>query len=738
MTTFCWMVLASACAQVELPAGPLFAIDGEAGRPAASEPRPATSRIDSVKVFQGQALVTRVVDVPEGEGTIELVVSPLPDSVVEASLDAEGGEGLRVLSTRFRSRIVADDPREEVREKELRLAELRAELDRLEREMEAQEQDLGFLQKLEGFTGSALGQLSEQGRLDSESIVALSRYLMETRGAKTEAESGLRRRIEAVEGEAEAVRRQVQELASRTNRVERDALITVSKAGAAAATARLSYLVGSARWSPQYRLRAGADDEPVELEYLAAVFQQSGEDWADVEVSLSTARPTLDASPPDLQPLRMAIGRFETSTPIEAGDERSRRISEELDRLFDMPYENETPLADVIEYIRQQTRGTDFPGGLPIHIDPIGLLEADRTPQSPVTIAVQQVPLRTALEAVLDQLDLSYVVRGGMLTIISRSSTDVEEEAFYEGAMGGMGGGMGGMGGSSLELSNAAGDDLLNRSAASDQAAELRVLEGNGETEEPVGRDLPSVTFAIDGRLDVPSRREPQLLEVTRVELVPEYFAKAVPVLTSRVYRQAKLTNTSAQVLLPGEATVYVGRDFVGRTRLPLVAAGEPFLAGFGVDPQLQVTRRLMSKHRTIQGGNQVLSYEFRLGLRNYRPGPVRVELWDRLPRPEGEMVGVSLVETSAELSDDALYLRTARMDNLLRWDLEVPEGTVGERALYVNYEFRLEYARDLPPPSFVSGSLREAPIGGGAMGGMGGGFRSIEPGATDRDPALP
>ena len=93
--------------------------------------------------------------------------------------------------------------------------------------------------------------------------------------------------------------------------------------------------------------------------------------------------------------------------------------------------------------------------------------------------------------------------------------------------------------------------------------------------------------------------------------------------------------------------------------------------------------------------------------------------------------MAVNLVKTSAELSTDALYQRTARMDNLLRWDLDVPQGTVGDKTMYLNYEFRLEYARDLAQPRFVSGGLREGPIGGGAMGGMGGmggGFRSVNP----------
>jgi hypothetical protein len=72
-------------------------------------------------------------------------------------------------------------------------------------------------------------------------------------------------------------------------------------------------------------------------------------------------------------------------------------------------------------------------------------------------------------------------------------------------------------------------------------------------------------------------------------------------------------------------------------------------------------------------------------------------------------------------------------MDNLLRWDLDLPQGTVADKTIYLNYEFRLEYARDLPQPQFLSGGLRERPIGGGAMGmgggmgGMGGGMRSVQ-----------
>src|SRR5207247_1975287 len=106
---------------------------------------------------------------------------------------------------------------------------------------------------------------------------------------------------------------------------------------------------------------------------------------------------------------------------------------------------------------------------------------------------------------------------------------------------------------------------------------------------------------------------------------------------TSHVYRLADLTNRSKYVLLPGEATMYEGTDFVGQMTLPLVAIGEQFTVGFGVDPQLQVQRQMIDKSKTTQGGNQALRYEYRILVNSYKKEPVRLQVWDRLPHAESE-----------------------------------------------------------------------------------------------------
>jgi uncharacterized protein (TIGR02231 family) len=216
--------------------------------------------------------------------------------------------------------------------------------------------------------------------------------------------------------------------------------------------------------------------------------------------------------------------------------------------------------------------------------------------------------------------------------------------------------------------------------------------------------DGPSVTYPIPAKLTLPSRNDEQVLEITRLQLAAEYFYKAVPVLTPHVYRMATMTNKSEVILLPGDATVYQGTDFVGQTRLPLVAVGKPFTVGLGVDPQLQVQRTLVDKSRTTQGGNQVLRFNYRILLSSYKSTPVKVQVWDRLPHAEAaQTIAVSLVSPKPELSADPLYVRDERPKNLLRWDVEVKPEQNGEKALAIDYESKLELDKNVNIAAFMS-----------------------------------
>jgi hypothetical protein len=634
MSAISWLAVfalsSTALGQQPDPADPPRPVIAPALVEDAAPPRAAAaSKVVAVTVYQDSALVSREVTVPEGRGIVELVVTPLPAQTMANSLYTEGGEGLRVLSTRFRNRAVREDTRGAVRAKEEEIKTRAGEAERLTKEAEVIRQNLGFLQKLENFTGATMQGVAEKGMLNGETTIKLTTFVMESRAENSEALVDLEQKLKANAEASGFATRQLQELSAGSSRTESDAVVVVDKANAPAGSVRLNYLVGASRWTPQYRLRAGGDKDPVQLESLAAVEQLSGEDWRDAVLTLSTAQPSLDASLPDLAPLEIAI-----------------------------------------------------------------VADGESPPQP------------------------------GMM-----------------GGMVGMGAGMGGggMGGGGMIAQNRAqaqafrgqaqkamvgndaraGGALLNEAAALDQAEEL-LAKDEDEKGKPAKENGngPGVTYRLKGRQTVPSRKEPQLVEVSRIEMTPEYFAKAVPVLSPRVYRLAKLTNSGDSVILPGEATMFVGTDFVGRMTLPLVTVGEQFTVGFGVDPQIQIGRRLVKKANAVQGGNQVHTYEFRIVVRNYKLIPAPLQVWDRLPRAESSDVAINLSEATPGLSADPLYLRNQRPDNLLRWDVVVPVGTTSEKVFPISYQFKLEYAKESGVRYLKSSGLMESPIGG--MGGMG------------------
>jgi hypothetical protein len=608
MTVATFALLLAPAASFAQPAPPAPTTNPST-QPAEAPVATAPSKITAVTVYQGTALVTREVTVGGGRGLVEVVVSPLPAQTIDGSLYTEGTDGIRVLSTRYRTRAVREDAREDVRAKVSEIEGLQAETRDVQQQVQVIDQNLQMLAKLENFTGATLQQLTEKGMLNGEAVIGLSKFVMESRAEKSAAKVKAEQRLQEIAKQIEFAQRQLAELTATASRTLRDAVIVVDKANAPGGRVRLNYLVGAATWRPQYRLRAGGrEQDPVSVEYLAAIEQQSGEDWGQVDVTLSTAQPQLNAAPPELLALDVTIT---AAGPEVAG-----------------------------------AAGSGGGGG-----------------------GAAGPAIRS--EVARDNYVKARQLRAQAQMDLNRNKTE----------------------------SGWAGN---NEAAALEQTSELLAAD-EAQLKRDVGAvaEGPSVTYHLPAKFTVPSRNDQQLVEVTRLELSPEWFYKTVPVVSPHVYRLASLTNRSENVLLPGEATMYIGSDFVGRMNLPLVAIGEQFTVGFGVDPQLQVDRQLVDKSRTVQGGNQVHAYDYRIRVSSFKPNPVRVQVWDRLPHGETEAVGVSLVKAQPTLSDDPTYLRTDRPKNLLRWDLTVEPGQNGERAAAVSYQFRLEYARNVAISNF-------------------------------------
>ena len=88
------------------------------------------------------------------------------------------------------------------------------------------------------------------------------------------------------------------ELNAKFNQPTAEITVLLSANAKVSATIELKYLVVSSGWAPIYDLRAEDVDKPISLKYKANVYNNSGVDWNDVKLKLSTADPMQSASQP--------------------------------------------------------------------------------------------------------------------------------------------------------------------------------------------------------------------------------------------------------------------------------------------------------------------------------------------------------------------------------------------------------------------------------------------------------
>jgi RNA polymerase sigma factor (sigma-70 family) len=163
------------------------------------------------------------------------------------------------------------------------------------------------------------------------------------------------------------------------------------------------------------------------------------------------ADPTLPMSPNELptpndnppQPPGML-----PPAPEPEHDAHTRDILAALDAPVSLQFPESTPIGDVLQFIGNATQTPSLAEGLPIYLDPTGLVEQRRvaegapsTPDSddaslalsnlrarPVSLNLANVPLRTGLRLALKQAGLGYIVKDGLVYVGVLGSPSFEDE----------------------------------------------------------------------------------------------------------------------------------------------------------------------------------------------------------------------------------------------------------------------------------------------------------------------
>ncbi len=682
------------------------------------------SRIEQVTVYANGARVRRVASLRAALPSV-VRFTGLPLAVIDDTVRTEA-DGAAVVTA---IRVSVDTPTGELRAEES--DELRAARQRAAIADSEVERLRAALEKL------AAAPIIEEDGSDAPpaawaSIVAARRELVALRAKR---EQMLREQLAAALHEHDEAKRALEIVveregrassakAARLHEVRKYAELEVS--GTGDVTLRIEYQIRAARWAPSYVARL--DGEQARFELRAVVAQDSGEDWTDVALRLSTAEPERFAQLPELHPQK--IGRRQQE-PAKRG---FRAPPAGADALY-TDYERSVPRAAQPFGAAAVFDDSTYEGRAPSSPDELADLSIaeqvwdEETSRPRQRYAAPPAPPMTAMPPPLAKKSGGFA---GTLGGVVAAPFAQAAQALSRGAPGG-----------------GRGDESRKERAASVGAPTPRLDYGNLRMGAPgtpergllvpakqkldvelatrvatgIARleQLPlppghvgewahnyDYAFASDGKVDIESDHAWHSIALTARAGSAKVRHVAVPREQADVFRVAEITNPFDGPLLPGPIDVYDRGQFLLTSDVEYTPPGGSVDIGLGVDPAVKIARNV-EFHEEATGmlrGALRLVHAIAIDVENLAPRPIELEVRERVPvtREGDDDVEVSLGKVDPpwqRYTPDTDGPREARLRGGYRWQLTIPAST--KKLLRAAYEVKIAAKHEL-----VGGNRRE------------------------------
>lgn len=612
--------------------------------------------ITSVTVYSDQARVVRTAQLTlTGSQRVEL---PLLRGPVEASsvrVEAEGAEVARVdLRTVSPETLLATEARKVLDT----LDKLEDQLSRTRSEREACSAQLAALQ---GLRPQPPPEPSDRDkapppRLDPSGWSAASAFLIDTLSKLQGKLRELDVRLQELGQERERLLQEASRLGGAPRSPGLEVAPTLSGSGPVKLT--LTYVTRSARWYPRYELQLAPETNRVQVSFFGLVSQESGEDWQDTALTLSTAIPTTATALPKLATWK--IGQRERFIPTPAP----------LVRPASPPPPLPPPLpeeAQETEVLRQRLAAR-------VQAAKSGMLDTSgaesNLPAQPATIDVGSTVTGTRVRPqaappppppaaapapeypMEDQQFLEEIVVTG-------------KDAPYESLAGGS---------RSPVPTTTVGVGLAPPAAWRRPAVDPRLpasLAGNYD-----------LAFSSARRESIPSGGGGRLVPLFAETWPVKTERKLFPALAKDAFLVAELQSPSRQVLPGGEASLFVGADPAGSATLKLVSPGERFTLPLGVDRAVRPVRNvsLVQSEKGVFNKDEETLYRVTVEVANPYAFPLPVRIHDQWPLTRDEDVDIKLVRSEPVAKQD-------KVKGTLEWELTVPAS--GKTVVSFEYTLR-------------------------------------------------
>lgn len=278
----------------------------------------ADSTISEVYVYSGSARVTRLASVALEAGENVLRFSSLPThlDVNQIQVGLREGVPIRLDNLKFQQVKDREDSADEARLKD-EIEALRDRIRVLNAEKKDQQARIGFADNLSTSFTKSFGDYQTQANA-LERAAQVMEFQQKT---GTEAQASLHTiedKLSEIEEELKKLLAELGEEAQRVNGLQGEVTVRLYAARSGDARLVFNYLVSNANWYPSYAVRVDSGTNAMEMVYQANIWQNSGESWDDVAVTVSTSQPGRSGNVPELGPVFLQPNQYYPAQKLRA------------------------------------------------------------------------------------------------------------------------------------------------------------------------------------------------------------------------------------------------------------------------------------------------------------------------------------------------------------------------------------------------------------------------------------
>ncbi|GAU98934.1 hypothetical protein RvY_10006 [Ramazzottius varieornatus] len=273
--------------------------------------KPQEAPISRVTVYRDRAEITRGLRFQvKTVGLQDVVLASVPTPVQLDSLRVDGKGSAQIVGVNVSDSWVEKSASGELKQKEKNQRELLEGLE--ERKADAENAESLHVKQLQ-FWDQCSDSLSKEifavkdgksSPVTSDTYTKLNEFLGVYLQEKSKIEKELRiirKSITKLNEEIETAQRNLNEVTNASSRQTWSILVSLDVAAPGDMELTYSYIAHhSAWWSPKYDVRVAPESKKITLSYYGVITQNTGEDWVDVPLQLSTAVPSHGGTIPTL------------------------------------------------------------------------------------------------------------------------------------------------------------------------------------------------------------------------------------------------------------------------------------------------------------------------------------------------------------------------------------------------------------------------------------------------------